>query len=73
MDATDTGQEEKKVPLAPETEATPTLLSPIESVLVNRMREAFLGYQAYYERERAAHEAEVIGDDTFLLILHIFS
>lgn len=34
-------------------------LSPIEAVLVNRIREAFLGYQAYYERERAAHEAEV--------------
>lgn len=34
-------------------------LSPIEAVLVNRMREAFLGYQAYYERERAVHEAEV--------------
>lgn len=38
----------------------PKMLSPIESVLVNRMREAFLGYQAYYARERAAHEAEVI-------------
>lgn len=37
----------------------PKMLSPIESVLVNRMREAFLGYQAYYARERAAHEAEV--------------
>lgn len=34
-------------------------LSPIEAVLVTRMREAFLGYQAYYARERAAHEADV--------------
>ena len=35
-------------------------LSPIEAVLVGRMRDAFLGYQAYYERERAAHEAQVL-------------
>lgn len=35
-------------------------LSPVENVLVNRMREAFLGYQSYYARERAAHEAEVV-------------
>ncbi|CAM9142777.1 unnamed protein product [Scytosiphon promiscuus] len=34
-------------------------LSPVEAVLVKRMREAFLGYQAYYARERAEHEAEV--------------
>ncbi|CAM9560956.1 unnamed protein product [Laminaria digitata] len=34
-------------------------LSPVEAVLVTRMRDAFLGYQAYYARERAAHEADV--------------
>lgn len=36
-------------------------LSPVEAVLVKRIREAFLGYQAYYARERAVHEAEVNG------------
>lgn len=34
-------------------------MSPIEAVFVNRMRDAFLGYQSYYAREHAAHEAEV--------------
>ena len=37
----------------------PETLSPVEAVLVTRMREAFLGYQAYYARERAAHEEDV--------------
>ncbi|CAM9376116.1 unnamed protein product [Sphacelaria rigidula] len=59
MDATDTGHDRKGASLAAEANAAPTLLSAIESVFVNRMREAFLGYQAYYARERAAHEAEV--------------
>lgn len=36
-------------------------LSPVEAVLVKRMREAFLGYQSYYDRERAAHESEIRG------------
>lgn len=34
-------------------------LSPVEEVLVSRMRDAFLGYQSYYAREQASHEAEV--------------
>lgn len=34
-------------------------LSPVEAILVKRMREAFLGYQSYYNRERTAHEAEL--------------
>lgn len=36
-------------------------LSPVEAILVRRMREAFLGYQSYYDRERAAHESEIRG------------
>ncbi len=36
-------------------------LSPVEAILVKRMREAFLGYQSYYDRQLAAHEAEVRG------------
>lgn len=40
---------------------SPLDLSPVEAILVKRMREAFLGYQSYYDRERAAHEAEVRG------------
>ena len=31
----------------------------MEAILVTRMRDAFLGYQAYYARERATHEADV--------------
>lgn len=70
MDATDTGHDRKGASLAAEANAAPTLLSAIESVFVNRMREAFLGYQAYYARERAAHEAEVIEDMFIIPILH---
>lgn len=40
---------------------SPPSLSPVEAVLVKRMREAFLGYQSYYDRERAAHESEIRG------------
>lgn len=34
-------------------------LSPVEAILVKRMREAFLGYQSYYDRERTAHESDI--------------
>lgn len=48
---------------SPATEITASseigALSPIETVLVTRMREAFLGYQAYYAREQAEHKEEV--------------
>eukprot|EP00903_Cladosiphon_okamuranus_P021480 g19746.t1 len=43
------------------TRSAPTELSPVEAILVNRMREAFLGYQSYYDRERATHESEIRG------------
>lgn len=36
-------------------------LSPVEAILINRMREAFLGYQSYYAHEHAAHDAEIRG------------
>lgn len=41
--------------------SVPPDLSPVEAILVKRMREAFLGYQSYYDRERAAHESEIRG------------
>lgn len=51
-------QPEQNQPL-PRVLPSPAGLSPVEEVLVRRMREAFLGYQSYYARERAAHAAEV--------------
>ncbi|CAB1097407.1 unnamed protein product [Ectocarpus sp. CCAP 1310/34] len=50
---------EQNQPLRRGVPPSPAVLSPVEEVLVRRMREAFLGYQSYYARESAAHAAEV--------------
>lgn len=52
-------QTDQNQPLRRGVLPSPAGLSPVEEVLVRRMREAFLGYQSYYARERAAHAAEV--------------
>lgn len=40
---------------------SPRMFSPVEEILISRMRDVFLGYQSYYSRELEAHEAEMAG------------
>ncbi|CAM9391721.1 unnamed protein product [Choristocarpus tenellus] len=48
-------------PLPPGTSEQTRVIeySPIEGVLIRRLREAFLGYQAYYDKEKMLHETEL--------------